>query len=419
MTENSPRETLQAVTNRQFNRAAKYLAQYEDVLEKLRYPKRSLLVSVPVRMDDGKIKIFEGYRVQHSFTRGPAKGGLRYHPEVTLEDVTALASLMTWKTAIVGVPFGGAKGAVKCDVKALSAREIERITRRYTTEILPIIGPNKDVPAPDTNTNPQIMAWIMDTYSMAQGYSVPEVVTGKPLAIGGTLGREGATGRGCVYAIEEACRYIGLDMDGATAVVQGCGNVGSSVIRMLATTGAKLAAVSDSRSGIYCETGLDPYRVLEHKKETGSVAGFPGADTVTNDELLELPCDILVPAAKELVLHHANAPRVKARLVAECANGASTDEADNILFDRGIFVIPDILANSGGVTISYFEWTQNIQHLYWTEQDISKRMRSIILNSFRNVLNIYEREKLDMKTAALILGIGRVAEASAISGLYP
>jgi glutamate dehydrogenase (NAD(P)+) len=371
-------------------------------------------------MDDGSIKMFEGYRVHHNVDRGPSKGGIRYHPNVTIDEVKALAMWMTWKCAVVNVPFGGAKGGVICDPHKMSMGEIERLTRRYTTEISFFIGPEKDIPAPDVNTNPQIMAWIMDTYSMNIGYSVPHVVTGKPLEIGGSEGRVEATARGCIFTILKTCKFLGLPINKARVVIQGYGNAGYNVAKLIVEEGARVIAISDSKGGIYNEEGLNPEEVIRHKRETGSVIDFPKARNITNEELLELDCEILVPAALENQIHENNAHKIKAKIIAEAANGPTTPEADKILFSRGIFVIPDILANAGGVTVSYFEWVQDLQAFFWKEEDVNLKLKEVIESSFYNVLEIFKREKdIDMRTAAYMLAIGRVARAVQLRGLYP
>jgi len=412
-------EQFQDAALRLFNIAADHLHLDPGIREKLKWPKRELTVHFPVKMDDGTIQVFVGHRVQHNVTRGPAKGGIRYHPDVTLEEVRALAALMTWKCAVVNVPFGGAKGGVRCDPKKMSLRELEGLTRRYTTEISILLGPESDIPAPDVYTNAQTMAWIMDTYSMHKGYSVPGVVTGKPISIGGSLGRNEATARGCVFTIQEAARELDLDLSRATAVVQGYGNAGSIAASLLHALGVRIIAVSDSRGGAFNPRGIDPGRALEHKGKTGTVATFPDADRLSNEELLELPCDILIPAALEGVITKQNAPRIKTRIMAEAANGPTTPEADPILFANNVFVIPDILANAGGVTVSYFEWVQNLEMLYWSEEDVNRRLREIIIRSFQEVREIAAKERVDMRTAAYMLAVGRVAEATLVRGVYP
>jgi glutamate dehydrogenase (NAD(P)+) len=402
-----------------FNEAALRLGLNDGLCKVLRTPAREITVNIPVQLDDGRLEVFTGYRVQHSIARGPAKGGIRFAPDVTLDEMRALASWMTWKCAVVNIPFGGGKGGVICDPQVLSEAELERITRRYTAEILPFIGPETDVPAPDMNTNEQIMAWIMDTYSMHHGYSVPAVVTGKPIEVGGSLGRFEATGRGVMITTLEALKHLDIPVESARVVVQGFGNVGAASAHLLQDAGAKIVAMNDTRGGIYNPKGLDARAVLRHKKETRSVVGFPGSEGVTGAELLELPCDVLVPAALENVLTRFNAPHVKARIVAEGANGPTTPEADDILFDRGIFVIPDILCNAGGVTVSYFEWVQDLQAFFWSEDEINDKLRQIMVRSFNEVLKMQQEKKVNMRTAAYILAIKRVADATMTRGIYP
>ncbi len=412
-------EEFQEAALRLFHVAAEHLHLDSGIREKLKWPKRELTVHFPVKMDDGTIRVFVGHRVQHNVTRGPAKGGIRYHPDVTLEQMRALAALMTWKCAVVNVPFGGAKGGVRCDPKKMSLRELEGLTRRYTTEISVLLGPESDIPAPDLYTNPQIMAWIMDTYSMHKGYSIPGVVTGKPIAIGGSLGRREATGRGVVFTIQEAARHLEIDLSRATAVIQGYGNVGSVVGLLLGELGVRIIAIGDVRGAAFNPKGIDPVKALEHAGKTGSVATFPEADHIGNQELLETPCDILVPAALEGVITKENAPRIRARIMAEAANGPTTPEADPILFANNVYVIPDILANAGGVTVSYFEWVQNLEMLHWSEDDVNRRLRDIMTRSFQEVREIAAKERVDMRTAAYILAVGRVAEATLLRGVYP
>ncbi len=409
------------MAQQQFDEAIAYLdADIPDgYLAKLRVPERVLTVNFPVIMDDGELQVFTGYRVQHSTARGPAKGGIRYHPQVTMEEVSALAMWMTWKCAVVGIPYGGAKGGVVCDPKKLSMREIERLTRRYAAEISIIIGPDRDIPAPDVNTNPQVMAWIMDTYSMGVGHVTPGVTTGKPIELGGSLGRNEATARGTLFCVRRAAKKIGLDLEGASVVVQGYGNAGSIAARLLHEDGAKIIAVSDSKGGIYNPKGLDPVAVLRHKRESGSVVGFPGADVITNQELLTLPCDILVPAALEKQLHAGNADKVQAKIIAEAANGPTEPEADHIFFDRGIFVIPDILCNAGGVTVSYFEWVQDIQFFFWDEDQVNSHLEQVMNRAFDSVVAMAERKKVHNRLAANVLAIDRVVRAIMLRGIYP
>ncbi len=403
----------------QFDVAADLLQLDDDLRNQIKYPERCLIVSVPIRLDNGRIERFEGYRVQHSTARGPAKGGLRYHPRVTLDEVKALATWMTWKSAIVGIPFGGGKGGVCCNSKQLTTRELERLTRRFTSEILPIIGPEKDIPAPDAYTNPQVMAWIMDTYSMNKGYCVPGVVTGKPLELGGSLGRIQATGRGVFFTIRCAVRHLKLKLDNMTVCVQGFGNAGSVVARLLDEAGAKVIAVSDSQGCVYSENGLSPQSLIDHKRKTGSVVDFAESEPMSADGLITCPCDLLVPAALEDAITQENAPRIQARIVAEAANGPTTPAADRILQDKDVFLIPDVLCNAGGVTVSYLEWVQSIQHLFWTEADVFERLQSIMENSFKSVLDLAVDKKLPMRTAANMVGIDRVARAARLRGLYP
>lgn len=403
----------------QFDNAAKYLDLHPGIYEILRYPKRELTVNFPVSMDDGSIKVFTGHRVHHSTVRGPSKGGIRYHPQVDLDEVRALAMWMTWKCAVVNIPYGGAKGGVVCNPKAMSARELENLTRRYATEISILMRPEGDIPAPDVNTNPQIMAWIMDTYSMHRGYTTPAVVTGKPIEVGGSLGRNEATGRGVMFTTRGALRHLNIPIEGARVVVQGYGNVGSTAAYLLQDKGCRVIAVSDSSGGIYNPNGFDARDVRRFKAESGSVTGYPGTETITNAELLELECEVLVPSALERQITEENADRVKALVISEGANGPTTPRADEILTDRGIFVVPDILANAGGVTVSYFEWVQGLQFFFWTERDINVKLRDIMERSFQEVLSISQEENVDMRVAAYILAIERVARATELRGIYP
>ena len=403
----------------QFESAAEKLNLSEDMREILRQPKRELAVNFPVRLDSGRIKTFTGYRVQHNVNRGPAKGGIRYSPDVTLDEVKALAMWMTWKCAVVGIPFGGAKGGVICDPKNMSPSELERLTRRYTTEISIVIGPHGDIPAPDVNTNSQVMAWIMDTYSMHEGYSVPAIVTGKPLSIGGSEGRNDATATGVLFVTRQAARRIGMPLKGARVSIQGYGNAGSIAARLFQREGSKIVAVSDTRGGIYNEAGLDPASVLRFKQERGSVIGFPGAQSISVQDVLEVPCDILIPAATEGVITAANAPRVQARIIAEAANGPTTPEADAILFSKGALVIPDILANAGGVTVSYFEWVQDLQSFFWGVEEIIQKLEVIMNRAFNAVAEKADQSSCDMRLAANMLAIARVAEATQFRGIYP
>ncbi len=402
-----------------FDTAADALGLDHDTREMIKYPERVLTVSVPVLMDDGHIRRFEAYRVQHSSVRGPAKGGIRYHPQVTLDEVKALATWMTWKCAVVNIPFGGAKGGVTCDPKHMSQHKLERLTRRYTSGILPLIGPEQDIPAPDVYTNPQTMAWIMDTYSMTKGYAIPGVVTGKPISLGGSLGRNEATGRGVFYTVQSACEHLHLPLKGAKVVVQGFGNAGSIAAQLLYEAGAKVIAVSDSRACILNRNGLNIPELMHMKALTGHVEGFPESEPIAPADLLALECDILVPAALENTIHAENANSVRAKIVAEAANGPLTPAADRILERKNIFVIPDILCNAGGVTVSYFEWVQDEQHLFWEAQDVYDRLEKVMKNAFRDVLKIHVDKKVSMRIAANMLGISRVAEAVQIRGIYP
>ena len=403
----------------QFDRAAERLHLDPGLRAVLRVPKRELTVNFPVEMDDGRVQVFSGYRVQHNLSRGPAKGGIRYHPRVDVDEVRALAMWMTWKCAVVRLPYGGAKGGVVCDPKVMSQRELERLTRRYTTEISVFIGPDADIPAPDVNTGPQTMAWIMDTYSMHHGYSIPAVVTGKPLSIGGSEGRADATAQGAVYCIEEAAGQLGLPLVGARVAVQGFGNAGEGAARLLHAQGAKIIAVSDSRGGVFNPEGLNPADLRRYKEETGSVVGAPRTRPISNADLLELECEILVPAALESVLTERNAERVKARIVAEAANGPTTPEADRILHERGVFVIPDVLCNAGGVTVSYFEWVQDRDAFFWTADEVNARLKRVMVAAFQDVLGTRQAEDADMRLAAQMLAVSRVAEATTTRGIYP
>jgi len=387
--------------------------------QRLRSPKRALVVSIPTRMDDGRTRVFLGYRVQHNITLGPSKGGVRYHPHTTLEEVTALAMLMTWKCALMGLPYGGAKGGVRCDPETMSVGELERMTRRYTSEIVLAIGPDRDIPAPDLYTNDQTMAWIMDTYSMQKGVTVPGVVTGKPVLLGGTLGRLEATGRGVAIMVEEACRATGRPFAGAAVAVQGFGNVGGVAARLLHEAGCRVVAASDVRGGIYNRAGLDVPRLLQHVRENKYVEGFPGADRITNPELLVCDCDILIPAALQGQITPANAEEIRATILVEGANGPTLPEADAILARRGIFVVPDILANAGGVTVSYFEWVQDLQLYFWSEEQINQRLRALMTGAFAAVRAVAEARGVDLRRAAYMLGVKRVAEAKRLRGLYP
>ena len=407
------------VAQRQFDLAADRLNLDPGLRRVLREPRSELTVHFPVKMDDGDVEVFTGYRVQHNLGRGPAKGGIRYHQDVTLDEVKALAMWMTWKCAVVGIPYGGGKGGVIVDPKKLSMKEVEALTRRFTTEIEVLIGPERDIPAPDVNTNAQVMAWMMDTYSMHQGYTVPGVVTGKPISLGGSEGRNEATARGTVFCIVEAARHMKLNLKRARVSIQGFGNAGSIAARLIAEEGATVVAVSDSTGGIHKPEGLDVGRVVQWKKEHGTVQGFPAAQDVSNADVLEVDCDILIPAALENQITSRNAGRIKARLIAEAANGPTTPDADIELFRRGVFMIPDILCNAGGVTVSYFEWVQDLNRDHWSEKVVNEKLREIMVRAFSETLVIAERDQCDMRTAAYLLAVQRVADATALRGLYP
>ena len=388
--------------------------------EVLKHPKREFTVNFPVRMDDGSYRVYTGYRVQYNMARGPSKGGIRYHPQVTLDEVRALAAWMTWKCAVVNLPYGGAKGGIICDPKHMSPGELERMTRRFATELVPIIGPEIDIPAPDVYTDSQTMAWIMDTYSQEKGYSVPGVVTGKPIAIGGSEGRGEATGRGCAYVIREAAPHVGIKLKGASIAVQGFGNAGSVAANILHDEfGAKIIAVSDSAGGIHNPEGLDPHKVDAHKHSTGSVVKYPGSNPISNEELLELKTDVLIPAALENQLTSKNAGKVQAKIIAEAANGPTVPEADKVFFEKKITVLPDILANAGGVTVSYFEWAQNIQEYSWSLAEVNNRLNKVMTESYARVHKVAEERKVDNRTAAYVVAIQRVVDALHIRGFFP
>jgi glutamate dehydrogenase (NAD(P)+) len=404
----------------QFEEAANHLDLDLRLRERLKLPQRTLIVSVPIRMDNGSVKVYEGYRVQHDTALGPSKGGVRFHPDVHLGEVAALAMWMTWKSALVGLPYGGAKGGVRVAPEKLSLAELERLTRRYTAEISPLIGPDEDIPAPDVGTNAQVMAWMMDTYSQQVGYAVPGVVTGKPLAIGGSLGREDATGRGVVEVIGEALKRFNMKMAEATAVVQGFGNVGMHTAKILYEAGAKVLAVSDAKGGVYNAGGLDiPALISRYHSKSRPLADCEAGEAITNEELIQLPCTVLVPAAlsEQITVH--NAAKLRCRILAEGANGPTTLEADRILEDHGVFIIPDILANSGGVIVSYFEWVQDIQKYFWNEQDIRDRLRNIMISAFHRTVEFAHSRKVSMRMAALMSGIDKTAQAHLARGLYP
>jgi glutamate dehydrogenase (NAD(P)+) len=391
----------------------------DDLVRILGQCKKAVEVSIPTTMDDGSVNVFNGWRVTHNNARGPSKGGIRYHPDVTYDEIKALAMLMTWKCALMNVPFGGAKGGVICDPKVLSSGELERMTRRFTSEIVNEIGPEKDIPAPDVGTTPAVMAWIFDTYSMNKGYSVLSVVTGKPLAIGGSLGREGATGRGVVFCLEEALARRGLAIEGLKVAVQGFGNVGSGFARIVSELGATVIAISDSKGGLFNQNGIDIPAAIAHVRAGGRIAELGGGEPITNEELLLLPCDVLAPCALEQVLTADNAGGVRAQIVAEGANGPTTPEADAILEGNGVLVIPDILANAGGVVVSYFEWVQGLQELFWKEEEVNRRLNEIMTRSFAETWALHESRSVPMRLAAYGLGVQRVAEATVIRGLYP
>ena len=403
----------------QLDRVAGRLGLAQDVHQRLRYPRRALVVSIPVRMDDGRTEVFVGYRVHHSTVLGPTKGGLRYDLDVSLGEVTGLAMLMSWKCALMGLPYGGAKGGVRCDPRALSLREREHLTRRYTAEIILLIGPDLDIPAPDLGTDEQTMAWMMDTYSMTQGKSVPGVVTGKPLIVGGSAGRREATGRGIVYTLYQAAHHLGQELRGRRIVIQGFGNVGSVAARLLWSDGCVIAGVSDVRGGIWNPAGIDLRQLEAHLAEAGTVTGFPGAEAISNADLILQPCDVLLPAATGSQIREDNADRVRAAIVAEGANGPTTPEADAILKERGITVIPDILANAGGVVVSYFEWVQGLQYYFWRETEIISRLQEVMTRAFNRVWALSAKESTDLRTAALMEGVSRVAEGYRVRGLYP
>ncbi|MBI5344212.1 MAG: Glu/Leu/Phe/Val dehydrogenase [Deltaproteobacteria bacterium] len=399
--------------------ANRHLSLPDAILGRLSIPRRSLIVSIPVKMDNGKVEYFNGYRVQYDFARGPAKGGIRYHPQVTLDEITALAALMTWKCAVVDIPFGGAKGGVQCDATRMSRDEKKRLTRRYTYEIGLFIGPESDIPAPDMYTDEQTMAWMMDTYSMMKGYSVPGVVTGKPVCIGGSLGRLRATSEGLVTTVIEALKHLDLSMEGMTVSVLGFGKVGFFAAQILRNLGAKVVGVADSKGAIYNKGGIDIDGAAAYKKESGALKGFGNADTLTIDELLSIETGLLVPAAIEGQINSKNVNRIKTRIVAEGANNPVTNDADAVLKDSGVFVLPGILANAGGVVVSYFEWVQDLQRFFWNEAEINERLKTIMTRAFKEVLSISREKKIDMRTAAMVLGVKRVAEAIMVRGLYP
>jgi glutamate dehydrogenase (NAD(P)+) len=417
----APREDLNPyrISQIQFDIAAEYLKLDPGLRQILRTPKRVLEVSVPTKMDNGQVKVFTGYRVQHNIARGPAKGGIRYHPAVTLDEVKALATWMTWKTATVNIPFGGGKGGVICDPKRMSKPELERMTRRYASEIFPIIGPEQDIPAPDVYTDSQTMAWIMDTYSMTKGYSSLGVVTGKPLSIGGSEGRNEATARGCLFVTEEACRVKKMSLRGASVAIQGFGNAGSLAAKLFAEKKARVIAISDSRGGVFNSRGIDPLKAMRYKERSGTVVGMPGTSRISNDDLLTMKCDILIPAALENVITLNNADQIKAKIIAEAGNGPTTPHADEVLARKGIMVLPDILANAGGVTVSYFEWVQDLQSFFWSESEVNAKLESVMKRAFLEVHETARKHRTHMRTGAYCLAVGRVADATLVRGLFP
>ena len=421
----STRETLAEELNpfriarQQFNRAADYLNLDDSTRQVLSSPKRQLIVSIPVKMDGGDVQVFEGYRVQHNIARGPCKGGIRYHPNVTLDEVKALASWMTWKCATVDIPYGGGKGGVICNPKVLSQGELERLTRRYAFEIAPIIGPDRDIPAPDVYTDEQTMAWIMDTISMIRGHTELGVVTGKPISLGGSQGRAEATARGCLYALREACKVTGLDLDGARVAVHGFGNAGANIARLVKADGARVIAAADSKAGIYSKAGIDIQAALNHKKETGSLSGLPGTTTMAPEDVIGVDCDILLPAALENAITLRNVGTVKAKIIGELANGPTTPGADEVLAKEGVMLLPDILANAGGVTVSYYEWVQDQNSFFWSENQINEALEQTMCRAFNSVHATAQRYQTDMRTGAYILAVDRVAEATRMRGIFP
>ena len=417
----APREDLNPyrISQIQFDIAAEHLKLDAGLRQMLRTPKRILEVSVPCKMDNGQLKVFTGFRVQHNIARGPAKGGIRYHPNVTLDEVKALAAWMTWKTATVNIPYGGGKGGVICDPKRMSKGDLERMTRRFCSEILPIIGPERDIPAPDVYTDSQTMAWIMDTYSMTVGYSALGVVTGKPISLGGSEGRNEATARGCLFVTEEACKAKKMSVRGSTIAIQGFGNAGSIAARLFAEKKARIIAISDSRGGVFNSRGIDPLKAMRYKERSGTVVGMPGTSRISNDDLLTMKCDILIPAALENVITLANADQIKAKIVAEAANGPTTPHADEVLARKNIMVLPDILANAGGVSVSYFEWVQDLQSFFWTEGEVNAKLESVMKRAFTDVHETARKHHVHMRTAAYISSVGRVADATVVRGLFP
>src|SRR5690349_11239872 len=407
------------IAKQQFNRAADYLDLQPSMRHVLENAKRQLIVSIPVKMDGGDVQVFEGYRVQHDIARGPAKGGIRYHPNVTLDEVKALASWMTWKCATVNIPYGGGKGGVVCDPKSLSRNELERLTRRYAFEIAPIVGPDRDIPAPDVYTDAQTMAWIMDTISMVRGHTELGVVTGKPLSLGGSQGRHEATARGALYALRQACKVQGIVLKDSKIAVQGFGNAGSIIARLVAEDGARVVAACDSRAAVYASTGIDVAEALKHKAATGSLGGLRDAKEISPDEIMSIDCDILLPSALENAITLSNVGKVKAKIIAELANGPTTPGADRVLEDEGVFLVPDILANAGGVTVSYYEWVQDQYSFFWSERQINETLEQTITTAFNSVHQTAEHYNTDMRTGAYILAVGRVVEATSVRGIFP
>ena len=407
------------IAKQQFNRAADFLELEASMRHVLENPKRQLIVSIPVKMDGGDVQVFEGYRVQHNIARGPAKGGIRYHPNVSLDEVKALASWMTWKCATVGIPYGGGKGGVICDPKSMSKNELERLTRRYAFEIAPIIGPDRDIPAPDVYTDEQTMAWIMDTISMVRGHTELGVVTGKPISLGGSQGRAEATARGCLYALREACRVKNIDLKGARVAVHGFGNAGANIARLVAEDGARVVAACDSKAGVYCENGIDVPAALRHKAETKSLHGLSGTKEIDPEEIVNIDCDILLPSALENAITLANVGKVKAKIIAELANGPTTPGADRVLADNDVLLVPDILANAGGVTVSYYEWVQDQYSFFWSEKQINETLEQTIRTAFNSVHQTATHYNTDLRTGAYILAVSRVAEATSVRGIFP
>jgi glutamate dehydrogenase (NAD(P)+) len=413
------RENPYEIAKHQLRGVAEVFGVDENLVAVLSECKKAVAVSIPTRMDDGSVQVFQGFRVTHNVARGPSKGGIRYHPDVTLDEIKALAMWMTWKCALMGIPFGGAKGGVICDPKRLSRPELERMTRRYTSEIINEIGPERDIPAPDVGTDPRVMAWIFDTYSMNKGHSVLGVVTGKPLQIGGSLGREEATARGALYCLREALRKKGIATRDARVAIQGFGNVGSHLAKLLAEDGATVIAISDSGSGLHNPRGVDVAAAFAHKGETGSLAGLRGAQPISNEDLLLLDCDVLAPCALEQVIHGGNADRIRAKIVCEGANGPTTPAADEILEEAGVLILPDVLANAGGVVVSYFEWVQGLQEYFWKEAEVNAKLNDITTRAFTETWQTHEARSTGMRTAAYGIAVQRVAEATTTRGLYP